>query len=227
MTESLECDFPIHRSDTKIGILSDVHGDYESLVNALKRIEELGCGTVLCCGDLVGYGDKPERVVREIRSRNVLCVRGNHDRWATERPLPGLSAESVEYLKSLPQTLSYKNGDTRILLCHGTPASDMIDIAPYAHVTDVSEIRQWLAAANADILIAGHFHQPFKIKMLGSGTVLNPGSAVAKNMGIESSATFGVLNLPDGRFSLYSTHDGNQVECPTFRTGVRDRRQNK
>lgn len=75
--------------------------------------------TVLCCGDLVGYGADPNRVVDWARHKQVVVVRGNHDKacvglddlewfnpvarnaalW-TER---ALTPDNLAYLRNLPR----------------------------------------------------------------------------------------------------------------------------
>ena len=37
----------------------------------------------VCCGDLVGYGADPDRVVEWVRDHCPVVVRGNHDRACT------------------------------------------------------------------------------------------------------------------------------------------------
>jgi len=82
----------------KIGILSDIHGDYTALETAIERLDTLhGVDHILCAGDLVGRGPEPERVVQAVRERGILTVRGNHDEWSY-----GMSPESKTYLKGLP-----------------------------------------------------------------------------------------------------------------------------
>ena len=99
-------------------ILSDIHSNWEAL-QAVLRHSRGAHDTVLCCGDLVGYGADPNRVVDWARQNQVLVVRGNHDKscvglddlewfnpvarsaalW-TERTL---TPENLSYLRNLPR----------------------------------------------------------------------------------------------------------------------------
>jgi len=38
------------------------------------------------------------------------------------------------------------------------------------------DVRRWLAAANADVLVVGHSHAPFMLSDLGGGLIVNPGA---------------------------------------------------
>ena len=63
-------------------ILSDLHGNWEALEAVIEDTEGK-CGSVLCCGDLVGYGADPNPVVDWVRAHCEVVVRGNHDRACT------------------------------------------------------------------------------------------------------------------------------------------------
>ena len=60
-------------------ILSDIHGNYEALEAVLEdargRYE-----SVLCLGDLVGYGADPNQVTEWAKANVASVIRGNHDR---------------------------------------------------------------------------------------------------------------------------------------------------
>jgi diadenosine tetraphosphatase ApaH/serine/threonine PP2A family protein phosphatase len=99
-------------------ILSDIHGNWEAL-DAVVRDAAGGFDEILCCGDLVGYGADPNRVVDWARSNAGSVVRGNHDKacaglddlewfnpvaraaavWTGQT----LTPENLEYLRNLPR----------------------------------------------------------------------------------------------------------------------------
>lgn len=62
-------------------ILSDIHANWDALDAVLTSAAGL-YDLVLNCGDLVGYGPEPNRVVDWCRATNAAVVRGNHDRAA-------------------------------------------------------------------------------------------------------------------------------------------------
>jgi len=63
-------------------ILSDIHSNQEALEACILRAKDAGYDSVLCCGDIVGYGPSPIEAIDGIRSLNALTIRGNHDRVA-------------------------------------------------------------------------------------------------------------------------------------------------
>ena len=62
-------------------IISDIHANWDALDAVLNRAEGK-YDIVLNCGDLVGYGPEPNRVVDWCRATNAAVVRGNHDKAA-------------------------------------------------------------------------------------------------------------------------------------------------
>ncbi len=63
-------------------ILSDIHSNVEALEACVVRAKQAGYDSVLCCGDIVGYGPSPIEAIDGIRALNALTIRGNHDRVA-------------------------------------------------------------------------------------------------------------------------------------------------
>lgn len=64
-------------------ILSDLHSNVEALESCIQRAKQATYDSVLCCGDLVGYGPNPVEAIDLIRGLNATCIRGNHDRVAS------------------------------------------------------------------------------------------------------------------------------------------------
>ena len=43
----------------RIAVFSDIHGNLHALNAVLEAIDDLGLRTLVCCGDVVGYGAFP------------------------------------------------------------------------------------------------------------------------------------------------------------------------
>lgn len=63
-------------------ILSDIHGNYEALEAVLEQARGR-YDSILCLGDLVGYGADPNPVAEWAKSNAASVIRGNHDRACT------------------------------------------------------------------------------------------------------------------------------------------------
>jgi predicted phosphodiesterase len=90
-------------------------------------------------------------------------------KWTRKR----LTAESMKYLKGLPERLEIECKGKRIVVVHGSPAEPLQEyVFPWVpdHVFE-----GFLKETGADVLILGHTHVPF-VKRLNGRLVLNPGS---------------------------------------------------
>jgi putative phosphoesterase len=180
----------------KIGVIADIHGDYTALTTALERLDhQHQVEHILCAGDLVGRGPRPEEVVNLIRQRGIPSVKGNHDEWAA-----GVSAESVRYLESLPINWQQRYGSTSIYMCHGKPGSNIWGLYR-DHVSDTL-LNMMLGSLGAQVLVVGHTHVPMFIRV-ANGVVINPGSLYTFDSMRSTSHTYGILNLPELTFDLY------------------------
>lgn len=196
-------------STTRLAFITDVHADVHALRDALRRIDELGIDTVLCCGDLVDYGLFPEETLELLRERGVLCVRGNHDRWALR---PGgdmaawdLSAEAMAFLKSLPTERRLDVDGARVVVTHGRPGDDMMGIGEEAQPDELAAI---LDAANADILVIGHTHVPFVRRLDDGRVVMNPGALLREpgpGCDVPTPGTFGEIDVGARLCTIHET----------------------
>ncbi|MHC4448124.1 MAG: metallophosphoesterase family protein [Planctomycetota bacterium] len=62
-----------------IAIISDIHANYEALQAVLDQIETFKPDSVICLGDIVGYGPDPVACVDAVRERCDMTLCGNHD----------------------------------------------------------------------------------------------------------------------------------------------------
>src|SRR6266542_7092219 len=65
----------------RVGIISDINANLTALVAVLADMPPVH--GIVCCGDLVGYYDRPNEVCALVRERGIACIRGNHDAYVT------------------------------------------------------------------------------------------------------------------------------------------------
>ncbi len=201
----------------KIGIISDLHGNYEAIQSLRENYDELWV-----LGDLVNYGPDPGAVVDFVKANSSVVVRGNHDHSlgydvdprcgtryqkmadVTRRYSASvLKKDQKEFLRQLPLKLELKRQDTSFYLCHAKPSDPLYGYCP-------EESEEWvkeLGHVKADVLLVGHTHTPF-IRQIGDRVVVNPGSLGQPKTG-KSDACYAVWE--DGSFSLksfpYAVHE--------------------
>lgn len=62
-----------------IGVISDIHGNYEALKEVLNYFNHNKISEIYCLGDVVGYYSQVNECCNALREHNVLCIMGNHD----------------------------------------------------------------------------------------------------------------------------------------------------
>ena len=70
----------------KRAIISDIHGNLEALTAVLEDIDRERVETIICLGDVVGYGPNPCECVKLVRDRCGIVLLGNHDQGALFDP---------------------------------------------------------------------------------------------------------------------------------------------
>ena len=117
-------------------ILSDLHANWEALRAVLEDAKDK-YDSILCCGDVVGYGADPNRVTDWARASTAVTIRGNHDRacssltgidWfnplaqaATRWTHRELTADNMAWLEGLPPGPAEIEG---FGLVHGSPVNE-------------------------------------------------------------------------------------------------------
>jgi len=144
-----------------------------------------------------------------------------------------LSDDAMAFLAGLAACL--EQGDRRRTRGYvpRTPKSDMDGVVP--GMATAGDVRRWLAAANADVLVVGH--KPTRrscCPTLARGLIVNPGALLRDRAGGAMPApvifdpqkgtfaqaqaaprgTFGILELPGKHFTVHLASDGSEVPVP-------------
>jgi putative phosphoesterase len=203
----------------KVALIGDVHANLPALEAVLAHAHQLGVETIWNVGDFVGYGAFPDQVVKRLRKENALSIVGNYDRkvlrfkkkrkkWrkskhpdkflAFQWAYKNLSKKSRKYLRSLPQEIRLQAEGWRILLTHGSPASDAEHLTPDTPEKRLHELAQM---ADADAIICGHSHHPF-VRQVNGVRFVNTGSVGRPDDG-DPRACYAILYLGPKRFQVY------------------------
>ncbi len=197
----------------KVALIGDVHANLPALeaVLAHARESEQSVEAIWNMGDFVGYGAFPDEVVQLLRKENVLSIIGNYDlkvlqfkqkkkKWRKKkRPekylafkwtYEHLSKKSRKYLRFLSQEIRMKAKGRRILLTHGSPASNEEPLTPN---TPEKRLRELAQMAKADVIICGHSHQPFAREVDGVWFI-NTGSVGRPDDG-DPRACYAILQI--------------------------------
>jgi predicted phosphodiesterase len=173
-----------------LGLISDVHGNVLALEAALAALRRSGAETVLCLGDLVGYGPSPNETIALLRDRNVMCCLGDADeriafRFAKRDGRTGVAdqtiewtrsiiePEHVEWLRGLPVQRRLETPFGRLRAFHGTAD----DTSARTNLQqDPMALARLLEVHRCTVLTAGGSHVPYFRRVGAAGWVVNPGS---------------------------------------------------
>jgi len=163
----------------KIGLISDIHANLPALRNVINFLKKKDVSSIICCGDIVGYGPYPNEVIEFLKGiESFYSVCGNHD-WAVlglvdlnvlnedakkailwTRDV--LNEEGFEYLSNLPTKLTGPN----FIIVHGSLRDPIMEYITGPDVYVYSLVKQ-----TKRILFVGHTHRPIYYIATSTGLI--------------------------------------------------------
>lgn len=179
----------------KIAIISDIHGNLESLKEVLKDIRERGIEKIYCLGDIIAKGTHQQECVDLIRENCEIVIKGNCDEYFTsdldisekseeeaKRIIwnkSKINEESAKYLRGLDFCYEFYMSGRLVRLVHAHPEG----ISKFVGNSDTLErlyslflpSENTISGEKADVLIYGHIHTPF-IQRIYNRCIINTGA---------------------------------------------------
>lgn len=170
-------------------VLYDIHGNLAALEAVLAEAEQVGVASYVLGGDYAALGPWPRETTELLETLPAIVrIRGNVERWLREEPeappeahallaagfaaaRESLGAALVERLYSLPERAEFDV----MLVCHGSPLSDIASFAPQPQADDES----LLDGEAGRTVLFGHSHQQFRRSGPNHTSLVNPGSVGA------------------------------------------------
>jgi len=185
----------------KIGLISDVHATPDPVSEALGIFCREGVETILCAGDIAGYGTKLEQTVALLNKSCCRTILGNHDLWWLNSRDYLVEGLVEKYLRSLPSVVELSFEKKKIYMVHGSPPESfmngvkLLDEKASLLKDQKDYWADYLKTFTCDVLIVGHTHQVFA-EQLGHVLVINPGSTLFNH-------TCAILTLPEMDVQIY------------------------
>jgi diadenosine tetraphosphatase ApaH/serine/threonine PP2A family protein phosphatase len=154
----------------RLGLFSDVHGNYEALTAVLEKYSAASIDHYYCLGDTVGYGGSPNECADLVRDLSRVTILGNHDaavsgrmdysyyyeaaRHALDVHAAMISPENMAWLKALPY--QHKLDEVDVLLCHGSP----VRLEEFEYIFAPEQARECLPIYDelGALTLIGHSH---------------------------------------------------------------------
>jgi len=203
----------------KVAVLSDIHGNIDSLKSVLIECESLQIDIFIVLGDLVGYYYNPKIVLDTLLNFNTIMIQGNHERilgdilagtkektyinskygLGHQVALDTLDSNSISYLLDLPVSTNVTLDGLSFSLNHGTPW----DSDQYLYPDADEDILRRCITKEYDFVLVGHSHYSFSYK--GEyGTLINVGS-VGQNRKRGGYADWVFIDTRSKYFEIKST----------------------
>ena len=179
----------------KIAVFGDIHGNIEALKVAYDSVISAKVDKIYHLGDLGGYAPFVNEVVDFIIEHGIEGVQGNYDLNVAydnehcgckyEDPIQAEMADksfewtkrhatqkSKDFMKSLPESISFTSGGKKVVLFHATPHKN--NLYWYEERPEKFFLEMFVKT-KADVMIYGHTHKPYR-KDIGAKVFINAGS---------------------------------------------------
>ncbi len=194
----------------KIAVLSDIHGNLEAFKSVLTHLESIDIQHIVCLGDVVGYGPRPNECVELVQQHCAFCVMGNHD-FVASHPVSvdyfnelaqeailwtrrQLTPEHLNYLRKLPFVIHEEN----ITFVHSTPRNPR----QWDYIFSPDDALKNFAAMPGRLAFIGHSHIPMIFSQ-------NRGALPPQKMRLPTETDRFIINVG----SVGQPRDGNPNAC--------------
>lgn len=174
----------------RFAAIADIHGNCAALEAVLADIAAHGIAEIVNLGDVASGPLHARRTIELLMQRNIVTVRGNHDRYLTEqrpeamgsweRPAHAeLDASHFDWLRALPASLVFR-GD--VFACHATPADDETYWLETVHadgavaLAPLDVVVRRAGDVPQPLMLCGHSHLPRAVRLPDGRLIVNPGS---------------------------------------------------
>ena len=174
----------------RIALIADIHGNLAALEAVLADLSRRDVEKVVNLGDHASGPLLPAETTRLLMSQSWVHLAGNHERQlltldpqrmnlSDAYTIEQLGEEELRWMAGQVPMLSLD--DEEILLCHGSPRSDLEYLLETvtesgARLATADEISQRLGDTRARLVACAHTHMPRSVRIKQGKLIVNPGS---------------------------------------------------
>lgn len=211
----------------RIAVVSDIHGNLPALEAVVHDLGRRGVDRVVNLGDNLSGPLLVRETARYLMAQDWVHLAGNHERQllALDLATPDiarlqpsdayaraqLGAAELAWLATLPPTMRLS---PEVLLCHGTPSSDITyfleTLAPdQMRLASDVEITERMGDTAAELILCGHTHIPRAVRAANGTLIVNPGSVGLQAYDDDRPYFHMIENgSPDARYAIVERIDG-------------------
>lgn len=206
----------------RVAVIADIHGNIDALRAVLADIDRLGIRAIVNLGDHLGGPLAAAETADLLMSRDMVCIRGNHDREMVETPrdrmgqsdraaVSQVEQRHLDWLAAMPATAV----SGQLFLCHGRPDSDVdpwletLSADGQVCLAPIEEIEARASGLDHPVLLCGHTHLQRIVRLRDGRIVVNPGSVGLPAYEHDYPAFHVVQSgSPDARYAILEKRDG-------------------
>jgi len=152
----------------RVALISDIHANLQAWQAVLQDIKQNNIDSIVCLGDIVGYGPRPKQVLEEVTYRTENIILGNHDAVIGNRLNPAefnenaheaidwtrgcLGDDSAKFFGKVPTTLQFDD-----VLCVHAEAAEPEN---WNYITNPESALPSFLSTDASLIFMGHTHLP-------------------------------------------------------------------
>ena len=205
----------------RIAVVSDIHGNLPALEAVVADFTRRGVDAVVNLGDSLSGPLLPLETAQYLMAQDWTHLAGNHERQILEAHVcmgasdayarSQLTSSELAWLETLRPRLQYA---ADVLLCHGTPDSDLIYLLETVEpgnfrLASEAEIVGRLGAVGAGLVVCGHSHIARSVRTARGQLLVNPGSVGVPGFSAHTPHDHVVQNgSPDARYAIVERHAG-------------------
>ena len=150
------------KTNQKIGIMADSHGDPEAIAAGALFLKQLDCTGLYHLGDICDstLWKTADECVAQVRHHGIVAVKGNNDHTlaadAWGRSDSGIRAATIAFLENLPLSLTVGSAK----LVHSRPFVRQLGLSAMIGVMGRREADKFFRENANGLLFRGHSHKP-------------------------------------------------------------------
>jgi putative phosphoesterase len=205
----------------RIAVVSDIHGNLPALEAVVADFTHRGVDAVVNLGDSLSGPLFPLETAQYLMAQDWTHLAGNHERQILDSSgeqgasdayaRAQLGSGELDWLRALAPRADYADD---VLLCHGTPASDLVYLLETVlpgdfRLATASEIDERLGDTAAALVVCGHSHLARSVRSARGQLLVNPGSVGVPGYQAHHPHPHVVQNgSPDARYAIVERRDG-------------------
>lgn len=206
----------------RIAVVSDIHGNLAALEAVVADFTRRGVDAVVNLGDSLSGPLLPRETAQYLMAQDWTQLAGNHERQILDNDSPRgasdeyahsqLSARELEWIAALGPRADYAHD---VLLCHGTPHSDLVYLLETVEparvrVATAQEIDARLGDVTAALVVCGHSHVSRSVRSARGQLIVNPGSVGLPGYVAGAPHAHVIENAsPDARYAIVERRAGH------------------